>query len=109
MIFLKGLTKNAIMVFDVGEENDENPYRQLKVGNAMETAAKIRKMVRERLAHPPYALDLSPCHGWCLRRPKAALRNRRSVDLDDAVDALTNPFGSVTFDKIHRVFQSWIR
>jgi hypothetical protein len=36
------------------------------------------------------------------------LRNRRFVDADDVVEALTNLFDNVAFDEFQRVFQTWI-
>jgi hypothetical protein len=37
-----------------------------------------------------------------------ALRNRRFIDLDDAIEALTNQSDSVTSGELQRVFQNWI-
>jgi hypothetical protein len=63
----------------------------------------------KRLGHPLNSLDLSPCHFGVLGGAKTVLRNRRSVDSDDIVEALMNLFDNVTFEELQRAFQSWIR
>jgi histone-lysine N-methyltransferase SETMAR len=65
-------------------------------------------MKTERLAHPPYSPDLSPCDFWSSGRTKTALQNRRFTDADAVIEALTDLFSSVTFEELQNVFQNWI-
>jgi hypothetical protein len=65
-------------------------------------------MKTERLAHPPYSPDLSPCDFWFFGRAKTALQNRRFTDADAVIEALTDLFDSVTFEELQKVFQNGI-
>jgi hypothetical protein len=87
----------------------EDSYGHSRVPSAPETVEKIRKIKMERLADPSYSPNLSLCNFGFFERAKTPLRNPRFVDSDNVVKALTNPFGSVPFDELHRLFQSWIR
>jgi hypothetical protein len=75
----------------------------------LETAERNRKNELEGLFHPPYSFDLNPCDVWVFGPAKTAWRNRRFVDLNHVVEALTNLFDNVAFDELQHVFQSWIR
>jgi histone-lysine N-methyltransferase SETMAR len=72
-----------------------------RVHNALETSQVIGRMKIERLAHPPYSPDLSPCHFSFFGPAKTALQNRTFW-------ALIDLFDSVTFEELQSVFQNWI-
>jgi histone-lysine N-methyltransferase SETMAR len=58
----------------------------------------------ERLAHPPYSPDLSPCDFWFFGSAKTALQNRRFTGADAVIAALTDLLDRVPFEKL----QNWI-
>jgi hypothetical protein len=74
----------------------------------VETLQAIGRMKIERLAHPPYSPNLSPCDFCFFGLAKTALQNRRFADADAVVDALTDLFDSLTFEELQSVFQNWI-
>jgi histone-lysine N-methyltransferase SETMAR len=75
---------------------------------ALETSRAIGRMKIERLVHPPYSPDLSPCDFCFFERAKTTLQNSRFADADAVIEALTNLFDSVTFEGLQSVFRNWI-
>jgi hypothetical protein len=63
----------------------------------------------KKLILPSDSPDLSPRDFWSSGLAKTALGNRRFVDSDDIIEALTDLFDRATFDELQRLFQSWIR
>jgi histone-lysine N-methyltransferase SETMAR len=80
-----------------------------RIHSTLETEDKVCKAKMERLAHPPYSANLSPCAFEFSGRAKTALRNRRFVDSDDVIEVLANLFDIVSLHELQRVFQSWIQ
>jgi histone-lysine N-methyltransferase SETMAR len=77
------------------------------VHSALKTLRKIRRTKIERLAHPSYSPELSPCDFWFFGRAKTALQDRTFADADPVAKALTNLFDCVTFE-LQSVLQNWI-
>jgi hypothetical protein len=66
-------------------------------------------MKLQRLDHPAYSPDLSPCDFWFFRRAKTAIQNKSFQGPDELIEALTKLFDSITFEELQRVFHNWIR
>jgi histone-lysine N-methyltransferase SETMAR len=81
-----------------------------RVENALETSQAIGQMTIERLVHPPYSPDLSPCDFWVCGRAKIALQNRRFTDANAVIEALTDLFDSVTFEELQKEIErlEWV-
>jgi histone-lysine N-methyltransferase SETMAR len=66
-------------------------------------------MKLQRLDHPAYSPDLSPCDFWFFGRAKTAMQNHSVQNPDKLIEALTNLFDSITCEELQSVFHNWIR
>jgi hypothetical protein len=79
-----------------------------RVCYAPEAWQEMHRMKIQKLIHPPYSPDLSPCGFWLFGWAKTAWRDQKFADVDGVVGAVTDLWDNVGFEEVQGVFHNWI-
>jgi hypothetical protein len=69
---------------------------------------KISDAKLERLPHPAYSPDLSPCDFCSFGILKGNMKNGAFQTVEEILEALTLIWNGVTFEQLQSVFLNWI-
>jgi histone-lysine N-methyltransferase SETMAR len=62
----------------------------------------------ERLPHPAYSPDLSPCDFWLFGMLKQKVKDRAFQRLEEILEAVTLLSNDVTFEQLQSIFLNWM-
>jgi histone-lysine N-methyltransferase SETMAR len=62
----------------------------------------------ERLPHPAYSPDLSPCDFWLFGMLKGNMKDRAFQTVEEIFDVITLIWNGVRFEQLQSVFLNWI-
>jgi histone-lysine N-methyltransferase SETMAR len=71
-------------------------------------SAKFVQRSIERVTHPPYSPDISPCDFWLFRILKHNMKDREFQSQQAILNAIATIRDEVTFENLQRVFQEWM-
>lgn len=60
-----------------------------------------------RIPHPPYSPDMSPCDFWFFGRSKKLLEDVEITDSEMLVDKLIDIWNGISFEEIQAVYREW--
>jgi hypothetical protein len=61
----------------------------------------------QRVAHPPYLPDPSPCDFWPFGTLKQKMKDREFSGVEDIVNAVQEIWREVTLERLQSVFFNW--
>jgi histone-lysine N-methyltransferase SETMAR len=77
--------------------------------NGGKIVAEFEAKHLNRMPHPPYSPDLSPCDFWFFGMVKEFLKGKAFTSSFDIQTALAKVWNDLTFEEVARVFQEWRR
>jgi histone-lysine N-methyltransferase SETMAR len=77
--------------------------------NGRKVTDELENLKLDRVAHPPYSRDLSPCDFWPLGIFKQKIQDRVFDTTEEILMAIRNVWNEVTFEDLQSVFFDWIQ
>jgi hypothetical protein len=71
-------------------------------------ALKISDAKLQRLSHPVYSPDVSPCDFWLFGMLKGNMKDRAFQTIEEILEAVTLIWNGVTFEQLQTVFLNWM-
>jgi hypothetical protein len=62
----------------------------------------------QRVAHPPYSPDLSPCDFWLFGMLKQKMKDREFSGVEEIMNAVQEIWREVTLERLQSIFFNWI-
>jgi hypothetical protein len=62
----------------------------------------------QRVAHPPYSPDLSPCDFWLFGMLKQKMKDREFSGVEEIMKAVQEIWREVTLERLQSIFFNWI-
>jgi histone-lysine N-methyltransferase SETMAR len=77
--------------------------------NGRKVTDDLENLKLDRVAHPPYSPDLSPCNLWLFSMLKQKIQDRVFETTEEILMAIRNVWSEATFEDLPSVFFDWIQ
>lgn len=101
---------------NVDHDKKQPPLKNIKIHmdnspihNGSLVAQKLKEEKINRIPHPPYSPDLSPCDFWFFGMAKENLKGVEINSEEDLENEIIRIFDGVTFEELQMVFEAWIK
>lgn len=93
--------RTSIKLFEIHMDNCK-----IHNGSKSKTFLQIKKL--NRVPHPAYSPDISPCDFWLFGKCKNLLEEKEISSQDELINEIDQLFDDITFEELQSVFDEWI-